>query len=168
MTNERQRELDVYYLRRAYNAAISLSTDPRTQVGAILVNRDGKIVETANMFPYGVMEKTERYAKEEKPKYIIHAERNVICQAAEMGIATYNATLYAPWFACCICAQTIIQARIKRVVGHNSKLYSSREDWKPEIEKADQMLREGNVKFERLDVDLSDIQILFDGVKSKV
>jgi deoxycytidylate deaminase len=164
----RQFELDIFYLRKAYKAAKSMSTDPRTQVGAVLVNREGKIIETANMFPYDVMEKPERWTKEEKPSYIVHAERNAVCRAAELGISTYNATLYAPWFACCICAQTIIQARIKRVVGHASELYESRPDWKPEIEKADQMLKEGNVKFERIKYDFSDIEILFDGVVSKV
>lgn len=166
--DERQFQLDIYYLRKAYVAAKSMSTDPRTQVGAVLVNREGKIIETANMFPYDVMEKEERWTKTEKPNYIVHAERNAVCRAAELGISTYNATLYAPWFACCICAQTIIQARIKRVVGHASPLFSSREDWKPEIEKADQMLKEGNVKFERIKYDFSDIEILFDGVMSKV
>jgi deoxycytidylate deaminase len=92
--DQRQHELDVYYLRMAYKAAKSMSTDPRTQVGAVLVSRTGKIIETANMFPYDVMEKPERWTKEEKPSYIVHAERNAGCRGRAGEKSWFDSAYY--------------------------------------------------------------------------
>ncbi|MFH1503207.1 MAG: cytidine/deoxycytidylate deaminase family protein [Candidatus Diapherotrites archaeon] len=45
-----------------------------------------------------------------------HAEQNAICQAAKLGIAIDNATLYCKMTPCLVCAKMIINAGIKRVV----------------------------------------------------
>jgi dCMP deaminase len=45
-----------------------------------------------------------------------HAEQNAICEAARMGIALENSTLYCKMTPCYTCAKMIINAGIKRVV----------------------------------------------------
>lgn len=44
-----------------------------------------------------------------------HAEQNVICEAARMGIALEGGTLYCKMTPCYTCAKMIINAGIKRV-----------------------------------------------------
>lgn len=46
----------------------------------------------------------------------VHAEQNAICQAAKLGIALQNATLYCRMTPCRVCAMLIINCGIKRVV----------------------------------------------------
>jgi dCMP deaminase len=45
-----------------------------------------------------------------------HAEQNVICEAARMGISINGGTLYCKMTPCYVCAKMIINAGIKRVV----------------------------------------------------
>lgn len=45
-----------------------------------------------------------------------HAEQNVICEAARMGIAIEGGTQYCKMTPCYVCAKMIINAGIKRVV----------------------------------------------------
>jgi len=46
----------------------------------------------------------------------VHAEQNAICQAARLGIALENGTLYCKMTPCRTCAMLIINCGIKRVV----------------------------------------------------
>ncbi len=46
----------------------------------------------------------------------VHAEQNAICQAAKLGIALENGTLYCRMTPCRTCAMLIINCGIKRVV----------------------------------------------------
>ncbi len=46
----------------------------------------------------------------------IHAEQNAIAQAAQMGIAINNSTLYCKMTPCYTCAKLIINAGVRRVV----------------------------------------------------
>lgn len=48
-----------------------------------------------------------------------HAEQNAICQAAKLGIALNEATLYCKMTPCYACAKMIINVGIKRVVCEN-------------------------------------------------
>jgi len=46
----------------------------------------------------------------------VHAEQNAICWAARLGIPLEGATLYCKMTPCYVCAKTIINVGIKRVV----------------------------------------------------
>jgi dCMP deaminase len=46
----------------------------------------------------------------------VHAEQNVIIQAAVHGVSTKNATIYCSTYPCSICAKLIINAEISRIV----------------------------------------------------
>jgi len=45
-----------------------------------------------------------------------HAEQNAICQAAKLGMAINNSTLYCKMTPCSACGKMIINSGIKRVV----------------------------------------------------
>jgi len=69
----------------------------------------------------------------------LHAEQNVIIQAALHGVRTKGSTLYCTNQPCVICAKMIINAGIVRVVihdGYSDKLATS-------------MLKEAKIKVER-------------------
>ncbi len=154
---------DLIYLRAAYDIAVGESTDPRTQNGAILLSQNKSFVADANHFPKDVQETPERWEKPLKNMYVEHAERNVIFAAARRGISTYDAIMYVPWFACPDCARAIVQAGIKRVVGHAAPFHVH-PDWQPLIDIADTILREAGVDFVRIEHTFNKFTILFDGV----
>lgn len=45
-----------------------------------------------------------------------HAEQNAMCQAAKLGIALENSTLYCTMTPCYTCAKMIVNCGVKRVV----------------------------------------------------
>ncbi|MFA5386065.1 MAG: deaminase [Candidatus Paceibacterota bacterium] len=140
-----------YLFKIAYTKAQE-STNPSTQNGAILIDDNGNIVLSAiNSFPDGVIETQERRKKLLRYKFSVHAERNVLYQAALLGIKTKGLTMVCPWAACSDCAQAIIQTGIRRLVTHKQALDRS-DTWQEDIELAFIMLREAGVEI-----------IIFDG-----
>jgi len=75
--------------------------------------------------------------------------------------------MFCPWFACNYCAQDIICAGIKRMVGHVSIMRKTPARWRAAIEEADSMLDEAGVIRDYLDGDLFDsdpvYSVLFNG-----
>jgi len=136
-------------LKFAYEKA-KLSPDPSTQNAAVLVDVTGddylKMAYDINRFPRNVVMTPERWERPLKYKYVEHAERNVIYQAARLGIATNGLTMICPWAACTDCARAIIEAGIKRLVTHRQAHDRSPEFWKKEIEIAFQDFKEAHVE----------------------
>lgn len=159
------------FLRRAYIYARDHSIDPSTKCGAILVPNGDRVLQSTfgtNRFPPGVKCTPELLADRDKKIFRIqHAERDCITKAAMRGTATENATIFCPWFACNYCAQDIICAGIKRMVGHVSIMEKTPDRWRASIEEADEMLDEAGVKRDYLEGDLFDgdpaYRVLFDG-----
>jgi dCMP deaminase len=110
---------DEFFMRHVYLTATK-SKDPSSKVGAILVN-DGVIIsEGYNGFPRGVIDSSERYSiREEKYKYVVHAEVNSILNAARNGISTKGSIMYTNGIPCNECAKSVIQAGIIEVVIHD-------------------------------------------------
>ena len=70
----------------------------------------------------------------------LHAEQNVIIQAAYYGVMTQETTLYSTHKPCIICSKMLINAGVKKVLfldGYPDAL-------------ADEMLAEANIELERL------------------
>lgn len=92
------------------------SKDPSTKVGAVVFDRDNRVVSLGyNGFPKGVEDSESRYAdRDTKYRMVVHAEMNAIMFAqrslAGCSIATY------PFMPCSNCAASIIQSGISRVV----------------------------------------------------
>jgi dCMP deaminase len=108
--------------KRFINLAREISTwskDPSTQVGAVIVNDERRILATGyNGFPRGITDNDWRYQdREQKYKFVVHAEMNAIYNATYNGISLNNSTLYV-WGlpVCSECAKGVIQVGIKRIV----------------------------------------------------
>lgn len=126
------------------------STCLRRAVGAVLV-KDKRIMATGyNGAPTGIRHCAEtgclRESLEVKPgeKHELcrglHAEQNVIIQAAHYGVMTQGTTLYTTHKPCIICSKMLINAGVKKIVfldGYPDAL-------------ADEMLAEANIELERL------------------
>lgn len=152
---------DAIFLREACRIAAAESTDPHTQNGALLRARNGSVIGAANQLP-AIVATSERLARPAKYMYIEHAERHVIYKAARFGLATNDATLYCPWYACADCARAIIMAGITRVVGHVKPRALTPERWLETIRVADSMFAEADVETVLLDDEL-DARFLFNG-----
>jgi dCMP deaminase len=108
---------DHYFLRLAKEAA-SMSKDPSTKVGAVIVDQDRNVVATGfNGFPRGLSDdKLDYEDREIKLGRIVHAETNAILSAAQRGVSTKDCSLYVwPFPPCMPCALNIIQAGISKV-----------------------------------------------------
>lgn len=140
-------QIEQVFLREAYHEATK-SPDRSTQNGAVIV-RDGQIIlRDYTHLPDG-FEETDSRMLERPRKYAfsVHAERAIIFQAARKGISLAGTTMYVPWYACADCAQAIIQAGIKEVVGHAYMfdLTPTHPSWMQTIQDAFEMLSESDV-----------------------
>ena len=94
------------------------SKDPSTQIGAIAV-RDKRLISTGyNGFPRGIQDLDDRWNnREEKYKYVVHAEMNCIYNANYHNQSLKGSTMYIVGLPVCHeCAKGIIQAGVIRVV----------------------------------------------------
>jgi len=92
------------------------SKDPSTQVGAVIVDDQRRIISTGyNGFPRGVADLSDRYNDRSiKYEMIVHGEVNAILFANQ---SLRNTTLYTwPFMPCSRCAAIVIQTGISRVV----------------------------------------------------
>ena len=118
------------------------SKDPNTKVGAIIVNKENKIVGLGyngmplgnDEFPWG----RDGAAIDTKYPYVIHAEQNAILNTTT---DTKGTTIYVSLFPCSNCAKFLVQAGVKEVVYIDDK-YHETED----AEIARRILKLSNVK----------------------
>jgi len=119
---------DEYFSRIAVEVS-KRSTCLRRHVGAILV-LDKRILATGyNGAPRGLQHCLEAGCLREKQGVPsgqrhelcrgLHAEMNVLIQAASHGIRVEGATLYSTSFPCSLCAKMIINGGIRRVVAQS-------------------------------------------------
>jgi dCMP deaminase len=80
----------------------------------------------------------------------IHAEQNVIIQAALHGISLDGATIYATHSPCILCAKMLANTRIKRLVTFGSYADNSFQD----------LFQEAGIKFDLLKEPSSEISYL--------
>lgn len=127
------------------------SKDPSTKVGAVIVDREGRVVGTGyNGFPRGVSDDPERYNNRElKYELVVHAEVNAVLTA---GHQARGGTLYVyPGFGspcmCTGCAKAAIQAGIRRVVGLNEEIDAERlARWSASLHNAQLMCDEAGLE----------------------
>jgi dCMP deaminase len=124
----------------------SWSKDPSTQVGAVIVDGNNRIVSIGfNGFPQGVEDSEERLVdRETKYDIIVHAEANALMFANK---SVEGCTLYTwPFQPCSRCAGLIIQSGINRVV---SVIHSDKR-WKKNFEISSNLFKESNILLELL------------------
>lgn len=120
----------------------SWSKDPSTQVGAVIVDDQRRIISTGyNGFPRGVTDLAQRYEdRATKYEMIVHGEVNAILFATQ---SLQNATLYTwPFMPCSRCAGIVIQSGIRTVVAP----YCENPRWTNSFDLTRRMLAEAGVE----------------------
>lgn len=128
------------------------SKDPSTKVGAVAV-RDRRILATGyNGFPRGVADLPGRLSdRNEKLLRTVHAEANIIAQAARNGVSLNKATVYVwPFLPCSSCCTSLIQAGVDRVVVPDLPIPDR---WAASFEMSQQMFQESGVELTLMDVE---------------
>lgn len=124
------------------------SKDPRTKVGAVIVDEKKRVVSVGyNGFPRGVEDNPERY--EDRPTkhlFVAHAERNALDNAPLM---VDGCTMYVPLKPCVECAKSIIQKGITRVVSYKPDREGTGFNWHI----TDIMFTEAGIEYVELDRD---------------
>lgn len=91
------------------------SDDPSRKVGAVLV-KDNKVIGVGyNGCPRNFLLKFDWNNREEKYKYVIHAEMNAIANANSLGINCCGADIYLTLSPCASCIKLLIQHQIRNV-----------------------------------------------------
>jgi dCMP deaminase len=106
------------YMEMAEQIA-SWSKDPNTKVGAVVVGTKGQILAQGyNGFPRKIKDTPSRLNnRDEKLKYVVHAEMNAIFNASLNGVCLDGATIFIHGLPICHeCAKGIIQVGIKKAV----------------------------------------------------
>jgi len=148
--NMKRPSWDEYFMKAA-NLVSSRSTCLRRKVGAVLV-KDKRILATGyNGAPTGIVHcevtgclREKLHVPSGKRHELcrgLHAEQNVILQAALYGISVNGSTIYITNAPCSICAKMIINAGIKEVIYADSY---------PD-EMAQDFLKAANIKMMKMD-----------------
>lgn len=130
-------------------AISSLSKDPSTKVGAVIIDNDSNILSTGfNGFPRGVNDLEQRYINRDiKLKYVAHAEANAIAQAARVGAKLLGSILIVTaLYPCTNCAKLIIQAGIKTIYVPTMNPESTNIHWHEELIMSENMFNEAGIE----------------------
>ena len=94
------------------------SKDPSSKIGCVAVGKHGQILSQGfNGFPRGIADTPERLNdRDEKYKYVVHAEQNCIYNATLNGVSLNDSALYVYGLPVCSeCAKGVIQVGVRRV-----------------------------------------------------
>ena len=109
---------DEYFMGLAHLSA-KRSKDPSTQVGAVIVSDEHRVVSIGyNGFPNGCSDDEFPWDREgdfscTKYPYVVHAELNAILNSKH---DLRGCSIYVSLFPCNECAKAIIQSGIRRIV----------------------------------------------------
>ncbi len=94
------------------------SHDAETKVGAVLVNNEsGAIMSTGyNGYVRGADDSTLPNTRPDKYEYILHAEDNLIANAARHGISTKNCMLVCTMSPCKHCMRMLVNCGVVGVI----------------------------------------------------
>jgi len=159
MKNKKRPGIDEYFLRIA-SVVAERSTCLRHHVGAVAV-KDKHILSTGyNGAAAGLKDCLELGCLRDELNITsgtrheicraIHAEQNVIIQAALHGVSLEGATIYCTHSPCVLCAKMLANARIKRFVTFGSYADTVFKD----------LFKEANIEFDYLEQPSSEITYL--------
>lgn len=123
----------------------SWSKDPSTKVGAVIVDKNNRIVSVGfNGFPRKIVDNSRLKNRESKYNRIVHAECNAIMFSNR---SLEGCTLYTyPFQPCSNCASMIIQSGIERVV--TIPLTIEHDRWKENFALAQDLFLESETKMD--------------------
>ena len=123
MKREHVLSWDEYFMGVAHLSAMR-SKDPSTQVGAVIVDQEHKVVGIGyNGLPIGCSDDEFPWDREggmleTKYAFVVHAELNAILNSTR---DLHGCTLYVSLFPCNECAKAIIQSGIRKIVYEDDK-----------------------------------------------
>lgn len=141
--------------RRFLNLAKHISEwslDPSTKVGAVAV-KDRRVLATGyNGLPRGIADLPGRLNnRDEKYLRTVHAEANIVAQAARFGIDLFGTTVYVwPFLPCCNCTTLMIQAGVRRIIVPELPIPDR---WQSNFDLSREMLQEAGVSLNLLSID---------------
>ena len=145
-----------YFMGIAFISSLR-SKDPRTQVGACIVDTENHILSTGyngaplnlndDDLPWNSLGEENGDIMNIKNTFVCHAEANAIDNYNGNKEKLKNSTIYVTLFPCVECAKRIIQNKIKKVVF--LKQYSSL----GQIMAANYLFEKANVEVEKFDVE---------------
>lgn len=107
---------DRFFLQRAFDYATK-SPDPSTKCGAVAVSDDNTpLMWGWNGLVRGMRDTEERWSRPLKYDLVVHAEKNVVYNAARHGVKLLGSRLYATLRPCGACAECIVQAGFREVI----------------------------------------------------
>lgn len=120
MDTEIKLEKILSYIRRAEVVAEN-SPDAETKVGSVLISNKTRSVisEGYNGFVRGAADSRIPKTRPEKYKYVIHAEANLIFNAARNGVTTDDCFVVQTHSPCAQCARALYQCGIATVYYKN-------------------------------------------------
>lgn len=125
------------------------SKDPSTQIAAIAV-KDKRLIATGyNGFPRNIEDLDDRWNnREEKYKYVVHAEMNCIYNANYHNQSLKGSTMYIVGLPVCHeCAKGIIQAGVIRVV---AEFKDAPLKWARSTEITEKMFKEAGIIYDQI------------------
>ena len=112
-----------YFMKLAHLTS-KRSKDPNTQVGAVIVGENNKIIGVGyNGLPRGCSDDEFSWETPEKYSYVVHAELNACINANDFN-SLKGATMYSTLFPCSECAKVIIQLGIKKIIYDDDKYHN--------------------------------------------
>lgn len=136
------------YLELAKSISTIFSKDPSTKVGALFLIPDTYQVLSIgyNGMPRNINEKKEeRWERPIKYKYVEHAERNAIYNAAYAGTSLKGSVAVVTLFPCADCSRALIQSGIKAVVTEEPR-WAEMERWKADWEISMELFNEAGIE----------------------
>ncbi|MGP1413894.1 MAG: deoxycytidylate deaminase [Bacillales bacterium] len=135
------------------------SKDPSSQVGAVIVDEENKIVSVGyNGMPRNIDSNELTWNKNEgldnKYLYVCHAEFNAILNIRN-GSSLKGCTLYVTLFPCNECAKAIIQTGIKKVIYLSDKYKDHLE-----VKASKKLLDLANIEYEEYKGSVKGIELL--------
>jgi dCMP deaminase len=161
MNEDRQVRWDRHFLKLAMVHG-SLSKDPSTKVGAVIIGPDQEIISMGfNGFPRGILDSAERLTdRDMKLKLVVHGEMNAILIAARNGIRLKGSTMYIVaqdkngdcWggAGCTRCTVEMIQAGIAKVVSY--PLHTAPARWHDDCRFAQGLMIEAGMEYREVDL----------------
>jgi dCMP deaminase len=140
---------DQYFMGVAKLSALR-SKDPKTQVGACIVNHDKRIVGIGyNGMPQGCDDHSFPWNSEgdfldTKYPFVVHAEANAILNATQN---LNGSSIYVTLFPCNECTKLIVQSGIQEIVYESNKYQESKEH-----QAAIKMLKAAGVTYRQIEV----------------
>jgi len=131
--NEDHLSWDEYFANISLLAALR-SKDTNTKVGAIIVDKNNRILGTGyNGLPSGIDEslfpttndKEHNSFENTKYPYVIHAEMNALCNTTVFDVS--GSKIYCTLYPCCHCAKLLVQRGISEVIYLSDKHHNDPE-----------------------------------------